>query len=41
MSKLAKGEAHRALADVEESIAHARECAMWIARESRGPGVGW
>lgn len=32
MPPLPKAEAHRAKADVEESIAHAFECARWIKR---------
>lgn len=30
MDKFPKGEAHRALADVEESIAHAKLCKEWL-----------
>ena len=30
MSKFPKGEAHRAMADVEESIAHGRLCRDWL-----------
>lgn len=30
MKPLPKGEAHRAMADVEESVAHARACAEWL-----------
>jgi oligoribonuclease len=31
MPKLPKAEAHRAAADIVESIAHARSCAFWLA----------
>lgn len=32
MAKLPKVEAHRAMADVEESIQHAQACAAWLGR---------
>jgi oligoribonuclease len=35
MAKFPKGEAHRALADVEESIAHGKLCRDWIMQNSR------
>jgi len=38
MPKLPKGEAHRAMADIRESIAHARECARWLCPEHLGDG---
>jgi oligoribonuclease len=37
MPQIPKGEAHRALADVRESIAHARMCAEWLGRGRRTP----
>jgi len=41
MPKLPRAEAHRAAADVLESVEHARLCARWLQSEPRGPGVGW
>ena len=35
MDKFPKGEAHRALADVEESIAHGKLCKEWLMQNSR------
>ncbi len=35
MPKLPKAEAHRAMADVRESIEHARMCAAWLMRFPR------
>lgn len=35
MEKLPKGEAHRAAADVMESVAHAREVARWFSTRDR------
>lgn len=35
MSKIPKGEAHRAQADVLESIDHAKRCAAWLAERNR------
>lgn len=34
MPKLPKGEAHRAQADILESIEHARACAQWLATKT-------
>jgi len=30
MPKFRKGEAHRAVPDIEESVAHAAQCALWL-----------
>jgi oligoribonuclease len=31
MERILKAEAHRAVADIEDSVTHARECAKWLA----------